>query len=463
VSSTSGDSGADAPNIIARGDSGSHNDSGSKTGSGDGSTHDAGTHDASGHDANGHADASDSGGADGGGFGDAGPVGPFPFPPVTYQGGPLMTAPNIITITFPGDTLATQLATFGASLTQSSYWDSISAGYCNGATCIGNGPTGTAVALTTAPAASYTDSTQGGPSTIQTFIAGLISTSISLDGSASCQSFDGYHGSMMVGSQEVVYAIIPECAAPQMTPAINLLQNTTITASHEAIEAASDPSDTQTAFYLDFGNQSTFGWDDVQGGEIADLCVDPFLLGQDETTENGFTVQRIWSVTNASAGKNPCVPIPAGEVYFNVFSTVNAVILSVGESATIEIDALADGPMGSWTVLPQDWTQSTTNTPYVIFSIDGVATTDAGTQTQVQSGDRLHLKVTMVADPTNTQDGEADAVLVSANGNDQTATEVHFWPFIVLTPAQATQYGVTMMKHNQPHPLSRRRSFHASR
>jgi hypothetical protein len=408
---------------------------------------------------------------------DGGPVGNFPFPPVTYQGGTIVAAPDLVTITFAGDTLASQLATFGAPLASTAYWDTIRAGYCGGGVCVGDGPAGTAVALTTAPAASYTDSDMGGASTIQTFLSGLISantvpaptdntvymiyfpatTSISLDGSPSCGDggFDGYHNVMMIGAQQVVYAIIPECAAPQMTPVIDLLQNTTITASHEAIEASTDGGEA-IAFYLDPNNQATWGWDDVQGGEVADLCVDPFLLGLDETTENGFTVQRIWSITNAAAGKNPCVPIPAGEVYFNTFSLVSAVVVDVGQSKTIEVDALADGTMGDWTLLPEDWTipnDPSMTTPYVTFSIEGGTTTSMGPQIQVKSGDKIQLTVTLMADPgTSSQTGEADAVLVSANGTEQTATAAHFWPFIVLTPAEATQYGVTMMKRHNAHP-----------
>lgn len=400
--------------------------------------------------------------------GDAGPVTGFPFPPVTYQGGTLIAAPKVVTLTFPGDALATQFGQIGASLTSSTYWDTVRAGYCGNGVCIGDGPAGTAVALTAAPAHTYTDSTQGKPATIQTFIAGLItagevpapdantiyalyvpaSTTVTLDGSKSCQDFDGYHNSLMMGGKEVFYAIINECAAPQMAPPITLLQNTTITTSHEIIETASDGSSLNFSFYLDLNDQASFGWNDVQGGEIGDLCVDPFGLAQDETTEGGFTVQRIWSATNAAAGKNPCVPVPAGEVYFNAFSRVSAVVVGVGQSATIEVDALADGPMSAWTVIPQDWTDPSTQ--YLSFSIEGGTNTDAGPELQMQSGDKMQLTVTLLADPGNTVNGEADAVMVSANGNQQTATAAHWWPFIVLTPAEATAGGVTMMKRRTP-------------
>jgi hypothetical protein len=383
-----------------------------------------------------------------------------------------------VTITFPADTLASQLATFGTSVASSTYWDTIRAGYCDsGGNCIGDGPAGTSYPQSTAPAASYTDSSQGGASTLQTFLAGLINgakvpapdantiyalyfpttTTISLDGSLSCQAFDGYHNAMTVGSQVVYYAVIPECAAPTMTPPITTLQNTTITASHEFIETASDGSLSQFSYALNLSDPATYGWADIASIEVGDLCVDPFGLGQDETTENGFTVQRIWSAQNAAAGKNPCVPIPTGEVYFNAYSTYSVVVEDVGQTKTIEVDALADGAMGAWTLLPQDWSNfSNPNpNPYVSFSIQGGTNTDAGPEIQVQSGDRIQLQVTLTADPSTAPYGEADAVLVSVN---RTKTAAHWWPFIVLTTAQAADAGISMQRHvhgkGAPHPRS---------
>src|SRR5262249_32652215 len=159
----------------------------------------------------------------------------FAFPKVTYQGGTLVAAPKVVTVTFPGDTLATTLAQIGASLTSSAYWDTIRAGYCGNGVCVGDGPAGTAVTLTMSPARSYTDSALGGPSTIQALVPELISanhppapdastiyalyspatTTIDLDGQKTCVDIEGYHGALELGSaKEVLYAVIAECAPP---------------------------------------------------------------------------------------------------------------------------------------------------------------------------------------------------------------------------------------------------------
>jgi hypothetical protein len=404
-------------------------------------------------------------------------TGPFPFPKVSFgafgPGGTLIKAPHIVSVTFPGDSMASELNQFGASITSTCYWDAIRAGYCSGtsaSTCIGDGPAGTAVALTSPPAASYTDSDQGGPSSLQTFLSGLISaktlpepddntiyalyfpvsTSISLDGAKSCHVFDGYHNSMTVGSVNVAYAVIPECPAEAGSLPATTLENTTITGSHEFVEAASD---TNSGFYLNLQDEATWAWNDIQGGEIGDLCVDPFGLGLDEVTEGGFTVQRIWSVDNAAAGRNPCVPIPAGEVYFNTYTANSVLVMDVGASVTINLTAFADGTMPAWTVLPEDWTES--QTQYLSFSIAGGTNTDAGPEIQMSSGDTVQLTVTLLADPSNENDGvvvgEADGVIVSANGNEQTATAAHWWPFAVVTTAAAADAGVTMMKQTGQH------------
>jgi hypothetical protein len=454
------------------GQDGTATDSSGSSSGGSGSSSGSGSGSSSGSSGSSSGGSGSSSGADSGMPADGGDGGSmafaFPFPPVVAFGGPIITAPNVVTVTFAGDGMATQLASFGATVASSAYWDAVRAGYCIGTSCIGDGPAGTAVALTTAAAASYTDTVQpGGASTLQTALAALISgntlpapddntiyvlyfpatTTVTLDGAASCNSFDGYHNSMMVGTQAVAYAVVNECPAPMMTPVITTLQNTTITGSHEVAEAASDSSN---GFYLDTNNPATWGWNDILGGEIGDLCVDQFGLGLDETTEGGFTVQRIWSINNASAGKNPCVPIPSGEVYFNAYTADSVVVMDVGASKTIQVDALADGVMAPWTLVPQDWTPSTT--PYLSFTIQGGMNTDAGTQIQVQSGQSIQLTITLLADPSTSPNLEADGVVVSANGDMTTATAAHFWPFIVVSTAQADDAGITMMRQGPVRP-----------
>jgi hypothetical protein len=406
---------------------------------------------------------------------DAGADGPFaeakhaPFPEVIYQGGGILTAPELVTVTFPGDPLAAQLAAFGQTIEASSWWTSVTSGYCEkgGSPCVSAGSPAMSVAYPSAPAAMYTDSDQGGPSSIRDFLATALDTSvlpapapgavsntlyllyfqtttkIVYDGSSSCEAFDGYHGSMTYNGQQVPYAIIPECSGPSAgeTPPITTLENTTITASHEILEAATDPNDLALGYFLDFNQVANYGWLDVQGGEVADLCVDPFLLAQDEWPESSFVVQRIWSNANAKAGLDPCVPVPASEVYFSGAPVQSFFVMDVGSTLMFEVDAFSTGPRADWTLSAQDWTDS--NTSYLSFEIvGGTEDPTLGSVIQANNGSKIQVKMTLTKDPGNTGSYEADGSIVSISGSIKNPTAANYWPFAVMTPADAADSGI---------------------
>jgi len=136
-------------------------------------------------------------------------------------------------------------------------------------------------------------------------------TTITLDGLTSCTGFGGYHNAMVVNGVTFAYAIMPEC--PVGTTGPTLLQYTTLAASHEIAEAATDPFSAtlvggQLSYYIDYNDSASWAWADIVGGEVGDMCFDDLGLGQDETMENGFMVQRIWSNAQGAAGHEPCLP-----------------------------------------------------------------------------------------------------------------------------------------------------------
>jgi hypothetical protein len=426
----------------------------SGVGSGDGNNMDTGT---------GMQDSTP--GDTGGDAGADGPVKRTPFPVVVNGGDPQMTSPKVVTITFLGDTMASQLATFGQGVTQSAWWSQVIADYCqaDGGPCVGQ--TGVAAPQTTAAAASYTDSASGGPSTLQTALQDLIATSavpapdantlylfyfpstttVTLDGSPTCGSIDGYHGQTSAtadGGLPVIYAVAAECQG-------YMLSDVTLTATHEIAEAVTDGftgSSGNGGWYLDMSDPNSFGWNDVAGGEVGDLCVDLFNLGGDHTPEGTFTAQRIWSVSKAAAAKNPCVPVPSGEVYFNVSPEKALFIMDVGQTRSFNATAFADGTLPSWTLTPQDWTDP--NMAYLQLSVAGGAA-DGGVS--VSDGTIVTVTMKLLADPTGSANGEADGALVSTDTPDpNNATKDHYWPFVVLTSAAAADAGVTEPMHRGP-------------
>jgi hypothetical protein len=407
------------------------------------------------------------------------------------QGVTVLKAPKVVTVTFPGDTNAAQLEAFGATATNNSWWDTVRKGFCDpGSTtsCLGDGPAGTKVELTTAPAATYTDSSQGGGSSLQTFIQGLIpgtipqpdaqtilvfyfpsTTTISLDGAASCSVFGGYHNSMTVNGTRFFYAVVNEC--PPMTGSTRTpLQETTFEASHEILEAATDPYQLQSAtnvqlgYYLDFNDPASLPWNATGGGEAGDLCVDFLGKEQDGATEGAFTVQRIWSNAAAAAGQDPCVP-GVSQTYFNVAPEKWLLVADVGGSATFTADAFSTAAGSNWTVAGFDLqaTSQADPNPYVVITING------GKSASVNNGDKPTVSVTLKQDPANLpayQQGQtlgAVGLLVSFNGTSPTtATAGHLWPFLVASNADAIDSGLNTVDAAADMPLHRP-SFKMSR
>ena len=423
------------------------------------------------------AEAADS--SSGGDASSASYPAPHPaFPQLVDQGGPVLTTPKIVTVTFPGDTSATQLQAFGAQVANNSWWDTVRAGYCEtGSTtaCVGDGPAGTNVAVATAPAASYTDSAQGGASTLQTYIQSLIgtgtgkipqptgetilvfyfpaTTTITLDGAASCSVFGGYHNSTTAGGVTFTYAIVDECA-PQQGSNLTQLQSNTFAASHEIVEASTDPYQTQTTlgFYLNFNDPAILPWNDLGGGEAADMCVDFLGLGQDEATEDAFTVQRIWSNSAAAAGGDPCVPASTSATpYFNAAPETWLLTIPVGGSTTFTADAFSSAAMSSWVLAGYDLnaTQTVAN-PYLTITIGGAKTAN------VNNGDKVTVSVTLNQDPGTSagysQQGGAPGLVLSLN-NATNPTAGHYWPFLVVSPADAIDSGLNTVDASEDMPL----------
>ena len=395
------------------------------------------------------------------------PAAHAPFPQLVYGGGPLLTAPKIVTVVFAGDPFASDLQAFGQSIASSPWWDSVRAGYCasDAGPCVGQGPPGTFVQLTTSPDAAYTDSVQGASSSVQGWLSRAIATAtlpapdantlyvvyfpstttVTLDNYKSCVrgGFGGYHNSMMMGLRDVAYAVVVECTPlpPPLpsVPATSVLQNATLSASHEILEAATDPV-RGTGFVLGSTDWSSWPWADLTvGGEAGDLCVDGFGLNQDQTTSGRFTVQRTWSNAQAASGLDPCTPTSTGSVYFNAAPTRSFFVLDVGASATFDVDAFSSAPMADWTLAAQDFSHSTPPS-YLSFSIAGGRLTDGGALIRVNNGSKVQVTVTLLKDPSGLDTYVADGAITSVHYGRTVAAQV--WPIAVMSSAFASDAGI---------------------
>ncbi len=129
---------------------------------------------------------------------------------------------------------------------------------------------------------------------------------------ASCDGFGAYHSSyysQALGGILVAYAVIPECDTASAPTSVELA------ASHELIEAATDPfvQSGATAWEMP-GNVSSFAADLWSAGEVGDLCV-PEIPEAWTDPSGRFSAQRIWSNTAAAGPGSPCIPAPAGEAF----------------------------------------------------------------------------------------------------------------------------------------------------
>jgi hypothetical protein len=360
------------------------------------------------------------------------------LPIVDFNGGTILSAPHIITITVDGDSMRADLERFGTVITTTKWWDAVRAGYCDSTgACVGQGDAGDPVHLATTDftTQAFTDSSQGGAATLQDFITSLISSgkfpaptantlyaiylpsdsyTVNLDGSTSCGEFGGYHNSYgypgvaatgtaaAIPAATVQYALVPRCGAEEIT---------TVAASHEFIEAATDPHvGSGTAYYMQDQLWS------LEGGEVGDLCVTQD--NSDEVQESGFSVQRSWSNTAAKASHDPCVPAPAGDIYFNVAPKDETITAKVGDTKTIQLTAFSDAPIADWEIHGTDYAQEFGGSQSLSFAFD---------KTTVNNGTKINMTITVVAAPPTQFQGAALFSIGSKSG-----TTTHRWPGAVI-------------------------------
>src|SRR2546428_9146191 len=217
-----------------------------------------------------------------------------PTAQLTYRKGPLLTAIEVFTIFWgaawrkaPAKPFVGPLNAFFDFILTSVLIDQL-AEYNVGTKKITHGRrTGTATIATPAPQSSVTDSA------VRQFLQRKIATGtvpkpkantlyflyvppgvrVVMGGSASCQSFCGYHNAI---SSQTFYAVMPYPDCPGCTGGLSVLEALTSTCSHELCEAITDPIPGQ-------------GWYDDNNGEIGDIC--------SWTTKKAgpYTVQLEWS------------------------------------------------------------------------------------------------------------------------------------------------------------------------
>jgi hypothetical protein len=225
-------------------------------------------------------------------------------------------------------------------------------------------------------------------------------TDITASGSC-CNEYDGYHDEATIGGVSVAYAVVCSCPGEA---GLTDIQQVTIAASHEMVEAATDPY-VQSGPAFGQTDDIHAAWTVVSGGEVADMCEynnDTNLVPQGGT----YTVQRSWSNVAAQAGKNPCVPVAPGGPYFNSIPvlkddvtidyygpwTTKGLKIPAGQTGKVTLDLFSEADTGGpWKVSVFDLGDFTGANPTLSFSLD---------KASGSNGDQITLTIKVLsADP----------------------------------------------------------------
>jgi hypothetical protein len=355
-----------------------------------------------------------------------------PVPTVVSYGGPVLASPKIVPVFFTNDdaTTVSALKDFTNQIGGTNYWAATTSEY-------GVGP---------ATGATTVDLMEAAPSTIddseiETWLAGKLEnadplwpaadentvyvlyypagTTVTLQGSQSCQTFGGYHANITLdaahGSMDVAYAVVPRCAN---FGGMSAMDATTSSASHEMIEAATDPYPFTNPAYADVDNQHAYWSRALGGGETGDMCAQ-FAQAFTQFAELPYLVQRTWSNKQALAGHDPCQPELPGEVYFNgapeldlvpitVFGqpvNVRGVSIPVGMSKTIEVDLFSEASTnGPFTIHADDLSSLYGGPQELSFNMEPSEVAPCPAMSppgsvcaKGQNGQKVHLTVNVVA------------------------------------------------------------------
>jgi hypothetical protein len=255
----------------------------------------------------------------------------FDLPTAISVGGSVLSSPRVQPIFFPGFPYGPDIDHFVAALATSSYWTTIAGEYGVGPISPVAGFASNAVvpasvgvnelqnALTEALQAMST-AVPPMPVRSDTIYALFFSpqTTLSFNGVTLCGAGrpSGFHDEWRLGDTSLPVVVIPSCTSSDADSNLTGVNILTPSFSHELLEAATDPYVRTAPAYVTIDSRHALWAAALNGGELADLCENevPSLV---QPADVGFPVQRTWSNAGARAGTGPCVPVPAGEIYFN--------------------------------------------------------------------------------------------------------------------------------------------------
>jgi hypothetical protein len=369
------------------------------------------------------------------------------------NGGDVLKTPLFVTVTWPNEANADAFEKFGDMLGESAYWQAIVGEYGVGAASSGAanhvrektalGASIDSVGLDGLVSKNTTDpTTSGWPApTDQTIYILYLPAGTSLDlggGQDACTvGVGGYHDSTQITTADgktmnVAYAIIPQCQTPN-----GILDESTMSASHELAEAALDPHPSIGPGWVGY-DDAHLAWDYFQqfqdeNGDDCEFYKDSFF--KNTTDDLPFSIQRQWSNKSAAAGHAPCVPVPSG-AYFNTTpllqeniqvdlsqlqgpskQTTEGFHIAVNDTKTFQIGFYSDGPTDAWTIEAREgspFSQAPSTTHRLDLKLD---------KTSGQNGEKANLTAKVL------QAGKTKGELVTIISTQ--GSKKHFMPILI--------------------------------
>ena len=323
------------------------------------------------------------------------------FPQLQNNGGPVLTAPKIVTVTWAGDPNAAALNAFADGLGATDYWHQVTAEY-------GIGPATSGLHVSTSDSLGASTSDQA----LDQFVSDHVlaapgngwpawdgqtiymlyvpsNVAVSMGGQDGCSQADAYHSETSAGTYaHVMYGVVMQkCAQDLIDRGVesDMLSFDTGSASHEIIETATDPHAQSDMGFVGPDNNH-FAWEMwTQGNdETGDWCEFFADAMYTEASPFSYTVQRTWSNAAARAGHNPCTPAPKSAFFIatplnlgpittsfqrQTFSTQGFAI-PVGGSKTIQVGLASDAPTGDWNVDVMEGDGMSSSAGHLTFSPD---------------------------------------------------------------------------------------------
>jgi hypothetical protein len=344
-------------------------------------------------------------------------VAPHPaLPKVIDNGGPKLNAPAIVTITYANDPHRATLEAHATWALGSSWFSTVGREYG-----IQGGSILRHVQLThdappsiddsdiagmlTAKIADHSlpEAPQGGFDNMLYVIYFPATTSVSAQAMGSptnvCQGYGAFHTETATSGPHFAYAVIPAC--PSQWSTMNDLEFEEFSASHEIVEAATDPFIiTNPGWTVDASPSNPWG---AVAPEVGDLCD---FTGSPDYREGAWVAQRIYSNRAAAAqDRDPCIPsVPAP--YFNVASTPTvAQTLAAGSTVSFDLAAWSLAPVAPWKLVAMSSGDFMPSIRLSTTSIDngGVGRIDVGVPRSATSGNQVVVTVFSVRTSTSYQ------------------------------------------------------------